>query len=64
MSSIEFRHYIGTMRQSYSTIKKFTKFLSIYQKNPFSTKDKKEEVEIHRRIEESCKFDKFPEESI
>ena len=63
MSSIEFRHYIGTMRQSYSTIKNFTKFLSIYQKNPFSTKDEKEEVEIHRRIEESCKFDKFIEEN-
>lgn len=63
MSSIEFRHYIGTMRQSYSMIKNFTKFLSIYQKNPFSTKDEKEEVEIHRRIEESCKFDKFIEEN-
>ena len=61
MSSMEFRHYIGTMRQSYYMMKDFTKFSSIYQKNPFSIKEEKEDVEIHRRIEESCKFDKFIE---
>ena len=63
MSSMEFRHYIGTMRQSYYMMKDFTKFSSIYQKNPFSIKEEKEDVEIHRRIEESCKFDKFIEEN-
>lgn len=63
MSSMEFRHYIGTMRQSYYMMKDFTKFLSIYQKNPFSIKEEKEDVETHRRIEESCKFDKFIEEN-
>lgn len=63
MSSIEFQHYIGSMRQSYYMMKDFTKFLSIYQKNPFITKEEKEEEEIQRRIEESCKFDKFIEEN-
>ena len=63
MSSIEFRHYIGTMRQSYYMMKDFNKFLSIYQKNPFSTKEEKEKIEIHRKIEEGCKFDKFIEEN-
>lgn len=63
MSSMEFRHYIGTMRQSYYMMKDFTKFSSIYQKNPFSIKEEKEDVEIHRRIEESCKFDKFIKEN-
>ncbi len=63
MSSLEFRHYIGTMRQSYYMMKDFTKFSSIYQKNPFSIKEEKEDVETHRRIEESCKFDKFIEEN-
>ena len=63
MSSMEFRHYIGTMRQSYYMMKDFTKFSSIYQKNPFSIKEEKKDVEIHRRIEESCKFDKFIEEN-
>lgn len=63
MSSMEFRHYIGTMRQSYYMMKDFTKFSSIYQKNPFSIKEEKEDVETHRRIEESCKFDKFIEEN-
>lgn len=60
---MEFRHYIGTMRQSYYMMKDFTKFSSIYQKNPFSIKEEKEDVEIHRRIEESCKFDKFIKEN-
>ena len=50
MSSIEFQHYIGSMRQSYYMMKDFTKFLSIYQKNPFITKEEKEEEEIQRRI--------------
>ena len=63
MSSIEFQYYIGSMRQSYYMMKDFTKFLSIYQKNPFITKEEKEEEEIQRRIEESCKFDKFIEEN-
>ena len=63
MSSMEFRHYIGTMRQSYYMMKDFTKFLSIYHKNPYSIKEEKEDVETHRRIEESCKFDKFIEEN-
>lgn len=63
MSSMEFRHYIGTMRQSYYMIEDFTKFLNIYQKNPFSTKEEKTDAETHRRIEESCKFDKFIEEN-
>ena len=44
-------------------MKDFTKFSSIYQKNPFSIKEEKKDVEIHRRIEESCKFDKFIEEN-
>ena len=46
MSSIEFQYYIGSMRQSYYMMKDFTKFLSIYQKNPFITKEEKEEEEI------------------
>lgn len=63
MSSIEFQHYIGSMRHSYYMMKDFAKFLSIYQKNPFITKEEKEEEEIQRRIEESCKFDKFIEQN-
>ena len=51
------------MRQSYYMMKDFTKFLRSYQKNPFITKEEKEEEEIQRRIEESCKFDKFIEEN-
>lgn len=49
--------------ESYYMMKDFTKFSSIYQKNPFSIKEEKEDVETHRRIEESCKFDKFIEEN-
>lgn len=63
MSSIEFRHYIGTMRQSYYKLKDFSKFLSIYQKNPFRINEEKEDADTSKRIEESCKFDKFIEEN-
>ena len=45
MSSIEFQYYIGSMRQSYYMMKDFTKFSSIYQKNPFITKEEKEELQ-------------------
>lgn len=59
MRGIEFRNYIGTMRKSYYTLRDFNRFLNVYQKNPFSSKNEKEDVENHKRIEESCKFDKF-----
>ena len=63
MSSIKFRQYIGTMRQSYFKLKDYQKFLNTYQKNPFGIKDEKTEAETCKRIEESCKFDKFIEEN-
>ena len=54
------RRYKKIVKKTYII---FSKFLSIYQKNPFITKEEKEEEEIQRRIEESCKFDKFIEEN-
>lgn len=63
MEGLQFREYIKTMRKSYYELKDFREFSNLYQKSPFMTEDELEKVEFNKRIEESCKFDEFVEES-
>lgn len=63
MSSIQFRHYMKTMRRDYYRINNFQKFLNIYQKNPFEVKKENGETEIDKSVEESRRFNKFIEEN-